>query len=44
MDIRNDGFVIEIVGHTLIAGYAAAMLPGTAVHLADFAERLCKLC
>jgi hypothetical protein len=44
MDVRHDGFVIEIAGHTLIAGHADTMMPGTAVHLADFAERLCKLC
>jgi hypothetical protein len=44
MDLRHDDITIEIHGHTLIAGRQGAMMPGTAVHLAEFAERLCKLC
>jgi len=44
MDLRHDHFIIEILGHTLIAGIQGPMLPGMTVHLAEFAERLCKLC
>ncbi|HZY38331.1 MAG TPA: hypothetical protein VFE53_16855 [Mucilaginibacter sp.] len=44
MDLRHDDLVIEIVGHTLIAGSPYPIMPGTAVQLAEFAERLCKLC
>ncbi len=44
MDLRHDDFVIEIIGHTLIAGRKGPTMPGMAVHLAEFAERLCKLC
>jgi hypothetical protein len=44
MDLRHDDFIIEISGHTLIAGLQGPMMPGTAVHLAEFAERLCKFC
>jgi len=44
MDIREDGFVIEIVGHTLIAGSQYPTMPGMAVHLAEFVERVCAHC
>jgi hypothetical protein len=44
MDLRHDEFIIEIVGHTLIAGRQGITMPETTVHLAEFAERLCKLC
>ena len=44
MDLRHDDITIEIHGHTLIAGRQGTMMPGTAVHLAEFAERLCKFC
>lgn len=44
MDLRHDDFVIEITGHTLIAGSLYPIMPETAVHLAEFAERLCKWC
>jgi hypothetical protein len=44
MDLRHDDFIIEIIGHTLIAGSLFPIMPETAVHLAEFAERLCKLC
>ncbi|BAU55214.1 hypothetical protein [Mucilaginibacter gotjawali] len=44
MDIREDGFVVEIMGHTLIAGSQDPVMPGMAVHLAEFAERVCKSC
>jgi hypothetical protein len=44
MDIREDGFMVEIIGHTLIAGSQNPSMPGMAVHLAEFAERICKSC
>jgi len=44
MDLRHEDFVIEIFGHTLIAGRQGATMPGTALHLAEFAERVCKIC
>ena len=44
MDIREDCFVVEIIGHTLIAGSQNPVMPGMAVHLAEFAERVCKSC
>jgi hypothetical protein len=44
MDTRHDNLLIEIMGHTLIAGSYVTMMPGTAVNLAEFAGRLCKLC
>ena len=44
MDLRHDEFTVEILGHTLIAGSPYLIMPETAVHLAEFAERLCKLC
>jgi len=44
MDLRHDNFLIEIVGHTLIAGSPYPIMPESAVHLAEFAERLCELC
>jgi len=44
MDLRHDDFMIEIIGHTLIAGSLYSIMPETAVHLAEFVERLCKLC
>ena len=44
MDLRHDEFTIEILGHTLIAGSTNPIMPETAVHLAEFAERLCKFC
>jgi hypothetical protein len=44
MDIREDGFVIEIIGHNLISGSQHSIMPGTAVHLADFVSRVALKC
>jgi hypothetical protein len=44
MDIREDGFVIEIIGHNLIAGSLYSIMPGTAAHLADFVSRVASRC
>ena len=44
MDLRHEDFTIEVVGHTLIAGSPYSVMPETAVHLAEFAERVCKWC
>jgi hypothetical protein len=44
MDTRHDELVVEIIGHTLVAGSQSFMLPGTALHLGEFAERICKSC
>lgn len=44
MDIRHEDFIIEIIGHTLIAGSRDPIMPETAVQLAEFAERVCKFC
>jgi len=44
MDIRHEDFTIELIGHTLIAGSQQPIMPETAVHLAEFAERLCRFC
>jgi hypothetical protein len=44
MDVRGDGFVIEILDHTLIIGDREPITADRAIHLAEFVSRLCSLC
>ena len=44
MDIREDDFVIEVSGHTLIIGSRKPLSPQRAVHLAEFVTRLVEIC
>jgi hypothetical protein len=44
MDIRQDNFVIEIVGHTLIIGNTEPISYEKAIYLADFVVRLAAVC
>lgn len=43
MDIREDDFIIEINGHTLIIGSRKPIEPERAVYLADFVVRLVSI-
>lgn len=44
MDTRHDGFIIEIVDHTLIIGSRDITSPEKAVYLAEFVSRICSNC
>jgi len=43
MDVRCDDFLIELVEHTLLIGSNQPILPGKAIHLAEFIERVAAL-
>jgi hypothetical protein len=44
MDIREDDFIIEIEGHTMIIGSHHPIFPERAVYLAEFVSRVCSMC
>jgi hypothetical protein len=44
MDLRHEDVLIEIIDHTLIAGYDREVSPDAVLQLADFVVRICSNC